>query len=120
MSDDGEISRGMIFPYPGFILPECNVEYPMEAVLDTPMTPHCPRYTHSVVSQTCNVVTRLRACSAVDVTLSLYHDDGGEVFPTRFVRQPLNVGGCPVPSRLNPPMISIDGFMVVVFNALEF
>ncbi len=90
MSDDGEISRGVVFSYPGFIFPEGDVEYPMETVLNAPVTAHCPRHTGRVTSYTCNVVTRLCACFAVDVTLSLYHDDGGEVFPKRFVGEPID------------------------------
>lgn len=119
MPENGKVLRSIVLANPGFIFPEGNIQDPVEAVLNAPVSAHRFGQLFYLASEAAYVIAGFHTDLAVYIALSLDHDNGAEILPERLVRQPLNIGCCPITPGLDPAMVAVDCLAVVVGDVSE-
>ena len=82
VADDSEVFGGIAHAYPAIVLPEGNIEHPVETIFNSPVTSGgVERCLRREVGTRCDVVAALEGCLAGDGSFRLDEHEPAELAP---------------------------------------
>src|SRR5512147_1635276 len=114
-SQGGEVLIRMPLPDAAVILPKRDIQDPVQAVFNAPMTPNGRTELRRIVAgQAAQVVTALDTGVLTDSTLCFHQPEAAQTGPLLTVGKPVDGTGRPDAADFDAAMIPINGFMIVI------
>ena len=112
--EDREILGGVADADAGLVLVHRDIQHPVEAVLNRPMTADDPCEMGGIGRKAGEEEARLAGCAIADGAFGVDAQDAPQPRPAGPIRQPREVVGGPGAANLDPAVIAVDRVQVKV------